>query len=158
MVRYHRTHQLQMNHIMYHTQNIRTTLFLWLVVNLFLPMLTPAIILYAYALTQGNGDGLWTIIEKLKDCGMFVFSAFTLTYSLFEDYDTAKRVVNPIHYCMIFIAVIFLIFMFLQTNPLFEFYHETELSELSWLYWSIFTLLVVLNTYLKFRILNNARI
>lgn len=66
-------------------------LFLWLLVNLLLPMFTPAIILYAYSLTQGTGEGFWKIVTKLKDCGMFVFSSFTLTYSLFEDYETAKR-------------------------------------------------------------------
>lgn len=135
----------------------RKTLFLWLVVNLFLPMLTPAIILYAYSLTQGNGDSLWEIIEKLKDCGMFVFSSFTLTYSLFEDYDTAKRVITPFHYCMIFIAVIFLIFMFLQTNPVFDFMHKTELADISWAYWLTFLFLVGLNSYLKVQVITNRK-
>lgn len=130
---------------------------LWLTVNLLLPIITPAIILYAYSLTQGNAESLWQIINKLKDCGMFVFSGFTLTYSLFEDYNIAKRVITPLHYCIIFFTVLFLIFMFLQTNPLFDFYHVTQLSDLSLTYWITFLILVCLNSYLKYKLLTYPR-
>lgn len=129
------------------------TLIAWLLVNLVLPMFLPAIILYAYSLSQGGSDGFIDIFVKLMKCGMYVFSSFTLTFSLFEDYDRAKRVVTPVHYLVIMIMLIFLIFMFLTSNPLFEFYNSVKFADIALPYTLIFVVLVALNTYLKVKIL-----
>ena len=129
------------------------TLVAWLLVNLALPMFLPAIILYAYSLSQGGSDGFLDIFIKLMKCGMYVFSSFTLTFSLFEDYDRAKRVVTPVHYLLILVMLIFLIFMFLTSNPLFEFYNSVKFADIALPYTLIFVILVLLNTYLKLKIL-----
>lgn len=86
---------------------------------------------------------------------MYVFSSFTLTFSLFEDYQKARQVVTPIHYLLILVMLIFLIFMFLTSNPLFEFYNSVKFADIALPYTLIFALLVIVNSYLKFKILNN---
>lgn len=131
----------------------RIKLFAWLFVNLVLPMFLPAIILYAYSLSQGGPDGFWTIFVKLMKCGMYVFSSFTLTFSLFEEYDKAKRVVTPIYYLFIIVMLIFLIFMFLTSNPLFEFYNAVKFADIALPYTLVFIILVILNSILKYKIL-----
>ena len=92
----------------YYQNRIFKTLAAWLFVNLVLPMFLPAIILYAYSISQGGSDGFCTIFIKLMKCGMYVFSSFTLTFSLFEDYEKARQVVTPIHYLLILVMLIFL--------------------------------------------------
>ena len=134
-------------------QNPIKTLFIWLLVNLVLPMFLPAIILYAYSISQGGADGFWDIFIKLMKCGMYVFSSFTLTFSIFEDYQSAKRVVLPFHYLIIVVMLIFLIFMFLTSNPLFEFYHSVKFSDIALPYTLVFVVLIVVSTYLKYRVL-----
>ena len=129
------------------------TLFIWLLVNLVLPMFLPALILYAYSISQGGADGFWDFFIKLMKCGMYVFSSFTLTFSIFEDYQTAKKVVMPYHYLIIVIMLIFLIFMFLTSNPLFEFYHSVKFSEIAWSYTLVFVVLIIVSSYLKYRVL-----
>lgn len=129
------------------------TLFIWLLVNLVLPMFLPALILYAYSISQGGADGFWDIFIKLMKCGMYVFSSFTLTFSIFEDYQTAKKVVMPYHYLIIVIMLIFLIFMFLTSNPLFEFYHSVKFSDIAWSYTLVFVVLIIVSSYLKYRVL-----
>lgn len=129
------------------------TLFIWLLVNLVLPMFLPALILYAYSISQGGADGFWDIFIKLMKCGMYVFSSFTLTFSIFEDYQTAKKVVMPYHYLIIVIMLIFLIFMFLTSNPLFEFYHSVRFSDIAWSYTLVFVVLIIVSSYLKYRVL-----
>ena len=139
----------------YYQNRIFITLAAWLFVNLVLPMFLPAIILYAYSISQGGSDGFCTIFIKLMKCGMYVFSSFTLTFSLFEDYEKARQVVTPIHYLLILVMLIFLIFMFLTSNPLFEFYNSVKFADIALPYTLIFALLVIVNSYLKFKILNN---
>lgn len=84
---------------------------------------------------------------------MYVFSSFTLTFSIFEDYQTAKKVVMPYHYLIIVIMLIFLIFMFLTSNPLFEFYHSVKFSDIAWSYTLVFVVLIIVSSYLKYRVL-----
>lgn len=129
------------------------TLLIWLLVNLALPLFLPAIILYAYSISQGGSDGFWDIFIKLMKCGMYVFSSFTLTFSIFEDYQVAKKVVLPYHYLIIVIMLIFLIFMFLTSNPLFEFYHSVSFSDITLPYTLVFVVLILVSTYLKYRVL-----
>lgn len=136
----------------YYNNPIRTLL-IWLLVNLIIPMLLPAIILYAYSISQGGEDGLIDIFVKLMQCGMYVFSGFSLTFSIFEDYHVAKKVVSPIHYLFLIVMLIFLIFMFLTSNPLFEFYHSVKFSDISLFYSLIFFFLVLVSSYLKYRVL-----
>lgn len=137
--------------------SVNKTLIAWLFVNLVLPMFLPAIILYAYSLSQGGSDSFLDIFIKLMKCGMYVFSSFTLTFSLFEDYERAKKVITPIHYLLILIMLIFLIFMFLTSNPLFEFYNSVQFSDIAFPYTTIFLFLVVLNACLKWKILIDRR-
>lgn len=141
---------------MQHHRTPTQILIAWLLVNLVLPMFLPAIILYAYSLSQGGTDGFWDIFIKLMKCGMYVFSSFTLTFSLFEDYDNAKKVVTPVHYLFILVMLIFLIFMFLTSNPLFEFYNSVKFSDIALPYSLVFVILVLLNSYLKYNILKSA--
>lgn len=136
----------------YYDRTIRI-LIAWLLVNLVLPMFLPVVILYAYSLSQGSSDGFWDIFIKLMKCGVYVFSSFTLTFSLFEDYKKAKHVVTPLHYLLIIVMLIFLIFMFLTSNPLFEFYNSVKFADIALPYTLVFIALIVLNSYLKFRIL-----
>lgn len=138
---------------MRYCDNYIKTLLIWLLVNLIIPMLLPAIILYAYSISQGGEDGFFDIFVKLMKCGMYVFSGFSLTFSIFEDYHVAKKVVSPIHYLMIIVMLIFLIFMFLTSNPLFEFYHSVKFSDIALFYSLVFVLLVLVSTYLKYRVL-----
>ena len=84
---------------------------------------------------------------------MYVFSSFTLTFSLFEEYDKAKRVVTPIYYLFIIVMLIFLIFMFLTSNPLFEFYNAVKFADIALPYTLVFIILVILNSILKYKIL-----
>ncbi len=108
-------------------------------------MFLPALVLYAYSISQGLNESFYSIFLKLMDCGIFAFSSFTLTFSFFEDYQTAKRVVTPIHYLVIGTMLIFLIFMYLANNPLFEFHHAVHLSGSSKYYVFIFISLILLN-------------
>ena len=43
------------------------TLFIWLLVNLALPLFLPAIILYAYSISQGGSDGFGDIFIKTDE-------------------------------------------------------------------------------------------
>lgn len=138
---------------MYHNDYLKS-LCIWLFVNLVLPMFLPALILYAYSISQGGEDGFIDIFIKLMKCGMYVFSSFTLTFSIFEDYQVARKVVSPLHYLIIVVMLIFLIFMFLTSNPLFEFYHSVDFSDISLIYTLIFVILVIFSTYLKYQVLS----
>ena len=131
-----------------------TTLTLWLLVNLFIPMFLPAIVLYAYSISQGIGDGFWRIFMKLINCGMYLFSSFSLTFSLFEDYHTACQVIKPHHYLMIAICLIFIVFMFIACNPVLTFSNTIPFSNITPFFLIIFLGLVALNSYLKLRILS----
>ena len=136
---------------MYYQINAHVVVLLWLLVNLLLPMFLPTLILYAYSLTT-DGVGFWTIFMELLNRGMYVFSSFTLCFSLFEDYSIAKQVIKPYHYMMMAVLLIFIIFMFIASNPLAGKETLNRFKDISSSFIVVFILLVGLSSWLKYQI------
>lgn len=67
---------------------------LWLIANAVLPIVFPAFFLATMALIQVGTFPLFQLIGQLIQEGFYVFSALTLVFSLYEDYDLAKRCIS----------------------------------------------------------------
>lgn len=129
------------------------SLLLWLVVNLFLPMLLPTIILYALSTSMNNGMGFFQIFIELLNRGMYVFSSFSLTFSLFESHAIARRVIQPWQYMIICISLVFIIFMFIACNPIFIISEMAQFREISSKFIMVFVFHILFTTWLKWKIL-----
>lgn len=85
---------------------------LWFTMNAILPILVPVLFL---AGGQWLSDGTFPLKDlffQLTDSGFYIFSAATLVFSLYEEYDVCKR-------CISILMQTFLVLMMLVTLTMF---------------------------------------
>lgn len=114
---------------------------LWLIANAVLPIVFPAFFLAIVAWIKDGSFPLIQLIIQLIQEGFYVFSALTLVFSLYEDYDLTKRCVTPMMQSwLVFMSVLTsLMFYIMRQDPsseymsknLFQFYMIWGLTTIS---------------------------
>ena len=96
---------------------------LWLIANAVLPIVFPAFFLAIVAWIKDGSFPLVHLTVQLIQEGFYVFSALTLVFSLYEDYDLTKRCVTPMMQSwLVFMSVLTsLMFYVMRQDPSAEY-------------------------------------
>lgn len=96
---------------------------LWLIANAVLPIVFPAFFLAIVAWIKDGSFPLVQLTVQLIQEGFYVFSALTLVFSLYEDYDLTKRCVTPMMQSwLVFMSVLTsLMFYVMRQDPSAEY-------------------------------------
>lgn len=123
---------------------------LWLTANAVLPIVFPAFFLAIVAWIKDGSFPLIQLTIQLIREGFYVFSALTLVFSLYEDYDLTKRCVTPIMQS-------WLVFMSVLTSLMFYVMRQDSTSEYMsnnlFQFFTIWGMTVVSAIIVKFKIL-----
>ena len=127
-------------------------IFLWLFANALLPIAFPAFFLAFLAWIKDGSFPLIDLTIQLIKEGFYVFSALTLVFSLYEDYDLTKRCITPMKQS-------WLGFMALLTSGMFYVMRQNPeyLSNNLFQFYAIWVATVVSATVIKYQILKLKR-
>lgn len=123
---------------------------LWLTANAILPIVFPAFFLAIIAWIK---DGTFPLIQltlQLIQEGFYVFSALTLVFSLYEDYDLTKRCVTPImqSWLVLMSVLTSLMFYVMRQDPSSEY-----MSKNLFQFFTIWLMTAISAIIVKFKIL-----
>ena len=127
---------------------------LWLFANAVLPIVFRAFFLAIVAWIKDGSFPLIQLTVQLIQEGFYVFSALTLVFSLYEDYDLTKRCVTPIMQSWLgFMSVLTsLMFYVMRQDPASEY-----LSKNLFQFYSIWVATAISAIVVKYRILKLKR-
>lgn len=86
----------------------------WILVNAILPIVIPALFLASINWLLDGSFPIRDLFSKLINDGFYIFSALTLMFSLYEDYDALKECVKPIMQTWLVLMAIATLAMFYQ--------------------------------------------
>lgn len=97
---------------LYRQKMIGKQILLWFFVNAILPIVIPALFLAAVAWIADGSFPFIDLLQQLMKEGFYVFSAMTLVFSLYEEYDILKKCVKPLMQIWLVLVVIATLGMF----------------------------------------------
>ena len=123
---------------------------LWLIANAVLPIVFPAFFLAIVAWIKDGSFPLVHLTVQLIQEGFYVFSALTLVFSLYEDYDLTKRCVTPMMQSwLVFMSVLTsLMFYVMRQDPSAEY-----MSKNLFQFFTIWILTAISTITVKYKIL-----
>lgn len=129
---------------------ITKKILLWLIANAVLPIVFPAFFLAIIAWIKDGSFPLIQLTVQLLQEGFYVFSALTLVFSLYEDYDLTKRCVTPImqSWLVLMSVLTSLMFYVMRQDPASEY-----LSKNLFQFCSIWVATAISAIVVKYRIL-----
>lgn len=89
-------------------------IFLWLLVNAILPMAIPAFLLALVEWFITEEFPIRNIFIELLNSGFYIFSAATLIFSLYEEYDVCKKCIGLLMQSWLVVLIFVTLGMFYQ--------------------------------------------
>lgn len=87
---------------------------LWFTVNALLPVLVPVVFLATLSWFKDGTFPIMKLFYLLIDSGFYIFSAATLVFSLYEEYDICKRCIGLVMQTVLVLLLIMTLGMFYQ--------------------------------------------
>lgn len=104
-------------------------LFLWFVVNAFLPIFVPIVFLASNVWINEGKFPCFELFKSLTNSGFYIFSASTLVFSIYEEYSICKKCIGiGMQTCLVVLMFLTLV-MFLQMYDGYEGYITEHKSQ-----------------------------